>query len=169
MANKVSTAGLGAALGLAALLGSVTAGRTDPLRSLPPVIGATELIVSDERTGLGLRGFDAVSYFLGAPRAGQEGVELLWSGVVWRFASESNREVFRRNPQVYAPRLGGYDPTAAAEGALVAADPTLFAVRHDRLYLFRNEANRARFLGEPAIEQKAEARWPELSRALVKP
>jgi hypothetical protein len=168
MANKVSTAGLGAALGLAALLGSVTAGRADPLAALPPVIGATELIVSDELTGLGLRGFDAVSYFLGTPRAGEAALELLWSGVVWRFANEGNRAAFARDPKVYAPRLGGYDPSAAAEGALVAADPAVFVVG-ERLYLFRNETSRARFLAEPSIEARAEARWPELSRGLVQP
>jgi hypothetical protein len=168
MANKASTTALGAALGLVTLIGAATAGRADPLPALP-VIGATELIVADERTGLAVRGFDAVSYFLGAPRAGEEGIELLWGGVVWRFANEANREAFRRNPQVYAARLGGYDPTAAAEGALVAANPALFLVRRDRLYLFRSEANRSRFLAEPAIEQKAEARWPELSRGLVRP
>ena len=160
---------LGAALSLAAFLVLATPGGAEPLAALPPVIGATELIVSDELTGLGLRGFDAVSYFFGAPRAGEEGFELLWSGVVWRFANESNREAFRRDPKVYAPRLGGYDPVAVAEGALAAADPALFLVRRDRLYLFRSEANRSRFLAEPAIEQKAEARWPELSRGLVRP
>jgi hypothetical protein len=157
-----------AAVAAAALLGSA-AGRADPIAALPPVVGATQAFVSDELTGLGLRGFDPISYFLGTPRAGEAGIELLWSGVVWRFANEANRAAFARDPKLYAPRLGGYDPSAAAEGALVAADPAVFLVRGERLYLFRNEASRARFLAEPSIEARAEARWPELRRGLVQP
>jgi hypothetical protein len=156
-----------AAVAAAALLGSA-AGRADPIAALPPVVGATQAFVSDELTGLGLRGFDPITYFLGGPRAGEAGIELLWSGVVWRFANEGNRAAFARDPKVYAPRLGGYDPSAAAEGALVAADPAVFVVG-ERLYLFRNETSRARFLAEPSIEARAEARWPELSRGLVQP
>jgi hypothetical protein len=160
--------GASAALGAFALL-AVARAQADPLSSLPPVIGATEMFVSDELSGLGLRGFDAVSYFLGEPRPGLARLEVGWSGLVWRFANEGNRAAFERDPRVYAPRLGGYDPVAAAEGTLIAADPTLFLVRGDRLYLFRKEASRARFLAEASIQARAEAGWPDLSRGLVKP
>ena len=109
--------------------------RAQPLDGLPPVVGASEVFVADERSGFGLRGFDPVSYFLSPmPLPGREGVELIWRGVAWRFASEANREAFARDPEVYAPRIGGYDAGAAAEGRLVAADPTLFAIRDGRLY-----------------------------------
>src|SRR3954466_15235016 len=83
------------------------AGRAQPLDGLPPVVGASEVFVADERSGFGLRGFDPVSYFLGPmPLPGREGVELIWRGVAWRFASEANREAFARDPEVYAPRIG---------------------------------------------------------------
>ena len=80
----------------------------------------------------------------------------------------ANREAFARDPEIYAPRIGGYDAGAAAEGRLVAADPTLFAIRDGRLYLFRDERSRARFLADASLAGKAEARWPELKRDLVR-
>jgi hypothetical protein len=138
--------------------------RAQPLDGLPPVIGTSEVFVADERSGFGLRGFDPVSYFLSPmPLPGREGVELIWSG-----ASEANREAFARDPEVYAPRIGGYDAGAAAEGRLVAADPTLFAIRDGRLYVFRGERSRARFEADASLAGKAEARWPELRRDLVR-
>src|SRR5215203_5554844 len=102
------------------------------------------------------------------PLPGREGVELIWGGVAWRFASEANREAFARDPEVYAPRIGGYDAGAAAEGRLVAADATLFAIRDGRLYVFRGERSRARFEADASLADKAEARWPELRRDLVR-
>jgi YHS domain-containing protein len=112
---------------------------------------------------LTLNGFDPVSYFLkGGPQAGTARFELSWGGRVWRFASSANREAFRDDPAVYAPRLGGYDAAGILEGRLVDADPLVFAVIGDRLYLFRDGARRARFLADPGLAGQAEAAWPGL-------
>jgi hypothetical protein len=114
---------------------------------------------------LALRGFDAVSYFLpGGPVAGRPAFELPWRGRVWRFAGAANRDAFRRDPEAYAPRLGGYDPIGVVEGRLVDADPLVFALVDMRLYLFRDAERRA-FAG-PDLAGRAEARWPAL-RALT--
>jgi hypothetical protein len=135
---------------------------------LPPVVGATEVFVGDDWSGFGLSGFDPVSYFLApVPQPGRQGIELIWGGLAWRFASAANREAFEADPEAYAPRIGGHDASAAAEDRLVAAEPTLFAIRNSRLYLFRNERSRARFLSDPSLAEKAEARWPDLKRDLV--
>jgi hypothetical protein len=133
------------------------------------VVGATQVFVGDGRSGFGLFGFDPVSYFLAPePVAGREGIELIWGGLAWRFASEANREAFARDPEVYAPRIGSYDAAAAAEGRLVAGDATVFAIRDNRLYVFRHERSRARFLADATLADKAESRWPDLRRDLVR-
>src|SRR5829696_4602063 len=102
------------------------------------------------------------------PQPGREEIELIWSGLAWRFATAANRHAFELDPEVYAPRIGGYDASAAAEGRLVAAEPTRFAIRDDRLYLFREDRSRARFLRDPSLAEKAKARWPDLKRDLVR-
>ena len=112
---------------------------------------------------LTLNGFDPVSYFLeGGPAAGSARFELSWGGRVWRFANGANREAFRDDPAAYAPRLGGYDGAGILEGRLVDADPLVFAVIGERLYLFRDAARRARFLADPGSAARAEAAWPSL-------
>lgn len=110
-----------------------------------------------------LRGFDPVSYFLdGGPQPGSDRFELTWGGRVWRFASAGDRAAFRDDPETYAPRLAGYDAAGVLDGCLVDADPTVFAVIGERIYLFRDAQRRARFLADPRLAQAAEAAWPAL-------
>jgi YHS domain-containing protein len=139
-------------------------------RTLPPVVGAAEVFAIEPFSGLALRGFDPVSYFEhGAPVPGRAEFDTIWAGAAWRFASEANREAFRRNPAAFAPRLGGYDPVAMADERVVPADPSVFTVEDGRLYLFRDVATRDRVLADPSMLQRAEARWPRLRRGLVQP
>lgn len=145
------------------------AARAASLAGLPPVVGAAELYSTD-RTGLGLLGFDPVSYFLpDGPKPGSRAFELLWNGTAWRFASEANREAFKRDPESYAPRVGGYDAVSAAAGIVVDADPGLFLVRPTGLYLFRTDQGRTCFRQEAALAAAAEAGWSTLSQNLVQP
>lgn len=119
---------------------------------------------------LGLRGFDPVSYFLtGGPSAGSDRFELSWGGRVWRFSSASDRAAFRDDPAIYAPRLGGYDAAGVLDGRLVDADPTVFALIGERLYLFRDAERRARFLADPGLAPAAEAAWPAMRGLLDDP
>ena len=119
---------------------------------------------------LALRGFDPVSYFLdGGPLPGSDRFELSWGGRVWRFASAADRAVFRDDPETYAPRLAGYDAAGVLAGRLVDADPMVFAVIGERVYLFRDAERRARFLADPHLAQAAETAWPALRGLLDDP
>jgi hypothetical protein len=147
-----------------AALGLILAGPGGPpvpARSEP---GATQVTV------LGLRGYDPVSYFLPeGPQPGSARFEEPWGGRIWRFASEANRAVFQRDPDIYAPRLGGFDAAGILDRRLVDADPAVFAILGERLYLFRNGERRGRFLAEPALAGSAEAIWPGLRSLLDDP
>ncbi|MBV9077687.1 MAG: hypothetical protein JO048_09400 [Methylobacteriaceae bacterium] len=158
-----------AALPLALLLLAPAPGAAESARSLPAPLGTTELMVSDRASGLGLSGFDPVTFQVdGVPRPGRPERELVWGGVAWRFAGNANLEAFRRDPAGFAPRLGGYDATAMADGRLVAGDPRFFRVEEGRLYVFRDEAARDRFAAEPGLGAAAEARWPAVRDGLVR-
>ena len=135
---------------------------------LPDVVGATEMLASDPRSGLGLSGYDPVSYVVDiAPRAGIDRYEIAWGGVAWRFASAANLAAFRRNPQAFLPRIGGYDAAAAASGRIASADPRIFAVLAGRLYVFRTPEGRERFLSEDAARDAAEQGWSRVRDSLV--
>lgn len=144
-----------AVIGLAATLAPSVASATP---------GLTERVVADPSSGIALYGYDPVAYFTeGRPVQGRRDIEAEWGGAAWRFSSEANRAAFLSSPETYAPRFGGYDPSAIAIGVAAAGHPLLFAVRGERLYLFRTEADRRSFAGD----RRAEANWPRVEAGLA--
>jgi hypothetical protein len=157
---------------LAALALAACGGPAAPanLSLLPPVYGLSPLFIPDKTSGLALHGFDPVSYFLGeGVKPGLPEHEMVWNGLAWRFASAANREAFARDPEAYAPQFGGYDATGLAGGLVVQGNPLFPVVHEDRLYLFRSDHGRARFLADQTIVARAEHRWPDVVRELVQP
>lgn len=135
--------------------------------SAAPVLatpGLTEHVVSDPSSGIALYGFDPVAYFTeGRPVPGRRDIEAEWNGAAWRFASEANRAAFLSAPEAYAPRFGGYDPQGVSAGVAVPGHPLLFAIREDRLYLFRTGADRDAFRDA----RSAAAVWPKVEATLT--
>jgi YHS domain-containing protein len=115
-------------------------------------------------TGLAISGFDPVAYFTeGKALFGRPEFELNQEGSVWRFNNEGNRGAFEKNPEVYAPQFGGYDPVAIGRGRSVQGHPLIWAVAGQRLYLFYSEQTRASFLADPGrIIDTAERKWPDV-------
>ena len=159
-----------ALLWLAPFAARALAGDGPAPAALPPVVGATEVFQLDEPTGLALGGFDPVSYFLPeGPRPGRADLELLWSGAAWRFASAANRAAFKADPASFAPRLGGSDTEALSRGRIASSHPLRYAVVEKRLYLFRTDAGRSRFLEDRTLAAAVEEHWPVLRAGLVQP
>jgi hypothetical protein len=134
----------------------------------PTSAATTERIVADHRTGLGISGFDPVSYFAEArAEPGRPEIELRFAGVTWRFRNEGNRAAFAADPEVYLPRFGGYDPIGIARGVSTPGHPEYWVIAEQRLYLFYNADTRDSFAEAPerAIDA-AERRWPEVLRSL---
>lgn len=154
----------------ASLLGLISSGpRAEDAALFPSPLGLSGLYASDGRSGLGLAGYDPLSFWLDdRPRPGDPTRELAWGGFAWRFAGEANRAAFRRDPMAFLPRFGGYDAAGIAQGRITRADPTIFLVREDRLYLFRTPETRALFVAHPDLADAAEALWPGLQAGLVR-
>ena len=153
-----------AALVLGGLL--AVAGQTGSrAASAAPIDGFSEQVASDPVSGIALFGYDAVGYFIeGEAVPGKARLELRWRGTVWRFASHANREAFLREPDVFAPAYGGYDPDGVMRGAAVPPDPTIFLVMDGRLFPFRSLEGRDRYEAEGP--EKADAAWPKLRAGL---
>lgn len=136
---------------------------------LPALPTLGEEMQRDLLSGLALRGYDPVAYQAeGRAVAGRPEYELILDGVAWRFATAANREAFRDAPDVYAPAFAGFDPLAVTEGRVVESDPRRFAVLGSRLFLFRSEESRSRFVAEAPLLAAAEAKWPAVSRQIAR-
>ena len=126
-------------------------------------------IVTDPLTGVALEGYDPVSYFTEpVPVQGVPDYEYQWGGVPWYFASAANRDVFIRNPEIYAPQFGGHCATSLSRGYLSDGKPRLYAISGMKLYLFYSVANReAFFQSEEQSLQGAVGGWEKLKGTLT--
>jgi len=127
-------------------------------------------IVTDAVSGLAIGGYDPVAYFTEARAvAGLPSLERGYAGAIWRFRNVGNRDAFARDPDVYMPHYGGYDPVAVARGASVPGHPQVWLVVGARLYFFHDAAARAAFAADPAYyAAAAEARWPKVREQLAR-
>ena len=57
---------------------------------------------------IGLKGYDPVAYFtLSTPTVGIAEYDYVHDGVRYRFANARHRDLFKANPEKYAPQFGG--------------------------------------------------------------
>jgi hypothetical protein len=128
-------------------------------------------VVSDPLTGAAIDGYDAVTYFTdGEPQPGKPDYEYVWQGVPWYFESAANRDVFVRNPEIYAPQFGGHCVTALSRGYVSDGKPRLYVLEALKLYLFYSSANRdAYLLSKDETLKSAAANWPKLMQQLIGP
>lgn len=130
----------------------------------------TQRVAVDQTSGYAIGGFDPVAYFVERrPVEGVRGVEAIYQGAIWRFASKGNRDAFVDTPDLYAPQYGGYCARSAALGIVAEADPRVFAFYRGRLYFFRGEAERARWLIAPEDHIAAATRsWLRIVQTLAR-
>ena len=91
--------------------------------------------------GLGIQGYDPVSYFDGGPEKGNDDITAEYKGVTYRFTSEDHRDTFNANPEKYLPAYGGYCAVAMSEGNILTIDPLNYLIDDDTLYLFSREGD----------------------------
>lgn len=133
--------------------------------------GLVTSIVTDPLTGVAIDGFDPVSYFTDSePQPGLPDYEYDWGGVPWYFESAANRDVFARNPEVYAPQYGGHCLMSLSRGYLSDGKARLYAIDGLKLYFFYSSANRDAYLmAKGAAVASAEKNWPKLRDNLSGP
>ena len=81
---------------------------------------------------------------------GQEKITSDYRGVRYLFSSEANRDVFLKNPSLYAPQDLGCDAVVLTDTQRAVTGSIRFGAFFDeRLYLFQSPENRAEFKQNP--------------------
>lgn len=89
-----------------------------------------------------IKGYDTVSYWTdGKAVKGSEEFSYEWHGAAWKFSSKENLELFKGDPDKYAPQYGGYCAWAMADGKgrTVNISPEAWTIYNDKLYLNYNQ------------------------------
>jgi YHS domain-containing protein len=143
---KVNDAGI--ALLIFVLLFSVTALAASPINT--------------DLNGVAIKGYDPVAYFtMDKPVKGDKNFEYEWKGVKWRFSSSKHMDLFKANPEKYAPRYGGYCAYGVAVNALFDIKPDAWTVHEGKLYLNKDKKVRKIWSKDiPNYISDADKNWP---------
>ncbi|MEM7082070.1 MAG: YHS domain-containing (seleno)protein [Pseudomonadota bacterium] len=111
-----------------------------------------------------LAGHDAVAYFTEDKAVlGSADYTAQHEGAVYRFASAQNRDLFRANPDKYAPAYGGYCALGTSFGKKFDVDGKAFRIVEGRLYVNKNLKVYDSWKKDiPNNIVKAEGHWPRI-------
>jgi|GEM_PF-188539 YHS domain-containing protein len=114
-----------AALILAALAGS-------------PALAKEVINTNGSDHNVAISGLDTVAFFTQhKPVQGDEAIFYEWKGARWLFASAQDRDLFKADPEKYAPQWGGYCAVGVSEGHLSKhLVKGSFDIHDGKLYLF---------------------------------
>lgn len=136
-----------------------------PAAAAPPV-NTLKTGPFGRRGDTAIQGYDTVAYFtVGRATKGKDEFVHDWMGAKWKFVSQANLELFRADPEKYAPQYGGYCAYGVAQDDLVSIEPDKFSVIGGKLYLNYNEEVQATWRKDPATYIKsADAKFKVLLR-----
>jgi YHS domain-containing protein len=127
--------------------------------------------VNTDASGVALRGHDPVAYFtVGKPTAGAQTFQSKFDGATYQFASAENKTAFDKEPAKFAPQYGGFCAFAAAKNAKFDADPTVFKIVDNKLYMNVNPDVAVKWNADvPGHIKAADANWTGLKDKAPKP
>jgi YHS domain-containing protein len=89
---------------------------------------------------LALKGYDPVSYFGGTPKTGRKEYVVYHEGILYRFHSKKNKDLFKTDPEKYSPTYGGWCAYAMGNtGEKVEVNIETYKIVDGKLYLFYNK------------------------------
>ena len=115
--------------------------------------------------GNAIDGYDAVAYFTDSKAVkGDSTHSYKWNGATWHFSSAKNLDLFKADPDKYAPQYGGHCAFAMAEaGKLVKANPKKFDVKNSKLYLNYNSGTQKKWEADSAgMIKRGDANYKKL-------
>ena len=131
--------------------------------ALSVILLAVPALAQDSRP-LVLKGYDPVAYFTdGKPTEGAAQYELAFDGQRYRFANAQHRDLFKANPDKYAPQFGGLCAMNLSRGVRRESDPHNWVISNGNLYVFAGDLGRQNFMKDAAAySAKANTNWKML-------
>ena len=113
-----------------------------------------------------LQGYDPISYFESDdPRKGSQEFAVTNGDATYYFTSAAHRDMFNADPAHYAPHYDGYCARTVSGGEKIEADPTIWTIVDEKLYVFRFKRDVKLFTRKyTQLSQLADKRWDTLKK-----
>lgn len=114
--------------------------------------------------GVTLNGYDAVAYFTeGRAVKGRADYSAEYRGAEYLFSSDQHRDMFKADPQKYAPQFGGWCAYGLALGKKFAVDGQAFEIVDGKLYLNLDKKIQQKWAEDrDNFIVDANANWPKI-------
>ena len=114
-----------------------------------------------------LKGYDPVAYFTdGKPIQGKSEYEAVYDDARYRFASAQHLELFKADPDRYAPQYAGSCAAAITAGVKIEAKPEHWLIVDGKLFVFAGAAGVDKMRAHPAaMIAKGRENWKALADA----
>ena len=115
-----------------------------------------------------IQGYDPVAYFTQKKAVkGKASIATTYEGVIYNFASQTDKDLFLKNPSNYEPQYGGWCSYAmGASGEKVEVDPETFKITDGKLNLFYNaffnNTLKSWNKDEVNLKKKADVNWKKI-------
>jgi hypothetical protein len=87
-------------------------------------------------SGDAIHRYDPVAYFTeNKAIPGNENLLYGWNDAIWYFSSQENLDLFKSDPEKFAPQFGGYCVLAVSKGFTSDSDPVEFIIIDEKLYM----------------------------------
>jgi YHS domain-containing protein len=112
-----------------------------------------------------LKGYDPVAYFTdGKPIPGKPEYETVYDDARYRFASAQHLELFKSDPDRYAPQYAGSCAAAITAGVKIEAEPEHWLIVDRQLFVFAGAAGVDKMRAHPAeMIAKGRENWKALA------
>ncbi|MBF9016346.1 MULTISPECIES: YHS domain-containing (seleno)protein [unclassified Oceanispirochaeta] len=126
---------------------------------LPSVLMAGE--INTDRKNIAIDGYDALAYHLQNKAVkGVSKFSIEWKGAVWYFSSSEYKELFKENPEEYAPLYGGHCANGLSDRHKVYGNPEIWLLQEGELFFFYSRRGRRAWIAETDTKrQQADEYW----------
>lgn len=113
-----------------------------------------------------IQGYDPVAYFESNKAIkGNAKINAEFNGAIYYFSSESNKELFLKNPSQYEPQFGGFCAYGISEGHESPIKPKAFTIVDNKLYLNYNLKVKEIWSEDRATRiEKATVNWEKIQK-----
>lgn len=121
----------------------------------------------NSENGLAIQGYDPVAFFESSKAIeGKKEISTEYNEAVYFFSSETNKELFLKNPSQYEPQFGGFCAYGMSEGYEAPIQPEAFTIVDNKLYLNYNLRVKSMWSKEQASRiEKANMNWKKIKKS----
>lgn len=125
---------------------------------------AADIDVNANNNDIAIKGYDTVAYFTdGKAVKGSQNYTATYKNAIYQFSSEEHRDLFRANPEKFAPQYGGFCAFGVTMERKFDTDPTAFKIVDNKLYLNLNSQVQERWLADvPGFISSANGNWGDI-------